>query len=444
MTLTPSPLLVRALVLLAALGALPAVLHAGGAASGGAVVAFAVAAMALLAATTIDVALAPRARRVEARVDVPSTLALGVPGRLVVTLAPLRSALRVEIVADLDPDLEPMDPVATDVPAGAVGRVEVPLVPRRRGTPAVRAVHLRWTGPLGLVRRTRTEAVDRPVAVVPDLAPVRAAAIRFAFDREFLTGARRTRRAGDGSEFEALREHVAGLDPRAIDWKASARHLHLVSRETRAERDRPVVLALDLGRTMSETVDGMPRVDHAIQASLLLGYAALRSGDRVGLFSFDARPRTWLPPMSGPGAHARLLAATSGLAYSNEETNYTHAVADLSARLKRRTLVVVLTDFADSTTAELMLDALGHLARRHLVLFVALRDPALAALADAPPRTLQALHRAVVAADLLRDREVVLRRLRRLGAHVVDEVPARVTTAALDRYLHIHRRELVG
>ncbi|MBL9089364.1 MAG: hypothetical protein JNM10_19655, partial [Planctomycetia bacterium] len=125
MTVTPSPLLVRALVLLAALGALPAVLHAGGAAAGGAVVAFAVAAMALAAAAAIDVALAPRARRVEARADVPSTLALGVPGRMVVALAPLRSALRVEVVADLDPDLEPVDPVGAAVAAGTAGRVEV-------------------------------------------------------------------------------------------------------------------------------------------------------------------------------------------------------------------------------------------------------------------------------------------------------------------------------
>lgn len=438
MTVTPSPLLLRALVLLAVLGALPALV------SDRLVAVWAAGAVGLTLAVALDVVLAPRARRLGVRVTVPTSWPLGRRGAIAVDVdaRPVRS--RLEVVADLDADLEPQDPVVADVPARTPVRLEVPLVARRRGTPAVHRVHLRWAGPLGLVRRTRVVPVDRTVAVVPDLAPVRAAALRFAFDREFLAGARRVRSVGGGTEFEALREHVQGMDPRSVDWKASARHLHLVSREHRAERDRPMVLAVDLGRTMSETVDGMPRVDHALKASLLLGYAALRTGDRVGLFAFDERPRTWLPPVSGPGAYARLLAATATLGYANAETNYTHAVAALSAHLKRRTLVVVLTDFADSTTAELMLDALGHLARRHLVLFVALRDPALEALAEAPPRTLRALHRAVVAADLLRDREVVLRRLQRAGAHVVDEVPGRVTTAALDRYLHIHRRELVG
>ncbi len=296
------------------------------------------------------------------------------------------------------------------------------------------------------MRRTRAVPVDRAVAVVPDLAPVRAAAVRFAFDREFLAGARQVRRGGDGTEFEALREHVRGMDPRSIDWKASARHLHLVSREHRAERDRPVVLAVDLGRTMSETVDGMPRVDHALKASLLLGYAALRTGDRVG----PLRVRRAAAHLAAAGLGAGRVRPRSRRRHGERSATRTPRRTTrtrwrrLSAHLKRRTLVVVLTDFADSTTAELMLDALGHLARRHLVLFVALRDPALEALADAPPRTLHALHRAVVAADLLRDREVVLRRLQRAGAHVIDEVPSRVTTATLDRYLHIHRRELVG
>jgi uncharacterized protein (DUF58 family) len=195
---------------------------------------------------------------------------------------------------------------------------------------------------------------------------------------------------------------------------------------------------------MGEPLAGLPRVDHAIQSALLVAYAALKSGDRVGLMAFDDKPRTWVAPTSGPGAFARLLAATGGLGYSTSETNYALAVADLSARLKRRTLVVVLTDFVDSTTAELMLDAMGRLARRHLLLFAALRDTEVSSLADATPGTLADLHRAVVAGDLLRDREVALRRLRRAGAQVVDAPAARLSTDVLDRYLHVHRRELLG
>jgi uncharacterized protein (DUF58 family) len=205
-----------------------------------------------------------------------------------------------------------------------------------------------------------------------------------------------------------------------------------------------VVLALDTGRLMREPLGALPRLDHAIHAALLLAYVALRTGDRVGMLAFDERPRAFVEPEGGIGAFARLRAAATGLEYSTVETNFSLALTELHARLERRSLVVVLTDFADAVTAELMVESLERLRRRHLVVFAALRDPALDAVADAEPRTSIDLHRAVVAADLLRDREAVLKRLRRRGVLTVDARPDEVSTSLLNRYLDVRRRELVG
>jgi uncharacterized protein (DUF58 family) len=229
-----------------------------------------------------------------------------------------------------------------------------------------------------------------------------------------------------------------------VDWKASARHATLLAREYRAERDRPVILAFDTGRLMCETVGGVPLVDRAINAGLHLAMVALRTGDRVGLFAFDALVRTFREPDSGISAFPRILAATTELDYTAEETNYTLGITTLSTRLRRRSLVVLLTDFADTVTAELMVENLDRLARRHLVLCVTLRDPHLDEVAGAEPRTVELLHRAVVARDLVRERQVVLRRLGRLGIRCLDVPPEAVTTPLLNRYLEIRRREMVG
>jgi uncharacterized protein (DUF58 family) len=148
--------------------------------------------------------------------------------------------------------------------------------------------------------------------------------------------------------------------------------------------------------------------------------------------------------VGGADGFPRLLKATSGLAYGTGETNFTLGLTDLSTRLKRRSLVVVVTDFVDAVTAELMLDNVGRLVRRHLVLFVALSDPDLLAMASAPPDGTRELHRAVAASELLRDREVVLRRLRRLGALVLDARPADVSSDLVNAYHDAQRRELVG
>jgi uncharacterized protein (DUF58 family) len=204
------------------------------------------------------------------------------------------------------------------------------------------------------------------------------------------------------------------------------------------------VVAFDTGLRMREPLAGMPRLDHAIHAGLLLAYVALKTGDRVGTFAFDERVGTWLEPEGGVGAFPRLQKALTALEYSASETNFTLGLSSLATRLRRRSLVVIPTEFGDSVTAGLMVDAIGRLVARHVVVFVALRDPLVDEAAGESPETTGALYRAVVAADFAREREGVLKRLRRMGVHVIDALPSQVSVALVNRYLDVHRRELVG
>jgi uncharacterized protein (DUF58 family) len=350
--------------------------------------------------------------------------------------------VRLEVVCDFDELLAAQPPVRT-VAGTQAARVEVPLVPRRRGQAGVRSAWLQWHGPLGLLQWTEASALDLSVPVLPNVRAVRGAALRFFSSRQFLAGLKVERHLGDGSEFEALREHATGLDARAIDWKASARHHKLLGREYRAERNHPVVLAVDTGHLMSEPLQGIPRLDHAINASLLLAYVALKTGDRVGLFAFDDGVRLFAEPQGGVKAFARLQRQTARLSYSAAETNFTLGLVELSHRLRRRSLIVVLTDFVDTVTAELMIENVARLGRGHLVVFVALRDVATDALAAADPRDVPSLSRAVVAHDLVRERDVVLSRLRRRGVHCLDGPPATISTRLINHYLDVKRREMV-
>ncbi len=396
-----------------------------------------------LLAIGLDAMLALPPARLAVEVDAPRTLAVGRPGRLAVRLQAPRGAGRVEVLCVAHPDFAPPPPLAAAVRAGAAAEVAFPLLARRRGLLTIDEVHCRWAGPLGLVRRQRRVAVGRAVAVVPDLAPVHAAAFRYFGSRALDSGVQVERFVGDGSEFDALREYVPGLDPRAIDWKASARHRKLLVQDFRAERNHQVVLAVDTGHLMAEPLGGVPRLDHAVSAALLLGYVSLRLGDRVGLYGFDRTARAWAEPQGGLGSFQRLQAVSAALAYSTEETNFTLGLAELSARLRRRSLVVVFTEFVDTVTAELMVENLARLARRQLVVFVALRDPGLEATARARPRRLDDVYRSVVAADFDRERERVLARLRRTGVLCVDAPPGAVSARLVNRYLEVKRREMV-
>ncbi|MBM4060608.1 MAG: DUF58 domain-containing protein [Planctomycetes bacterium] len=397
---------------------------------------------ALLSAVGADLVLAARRRELRVDVRAPATLALGAGGQLVVGVAGPAGLRAVEIAPGLTGTTPSPEPATVPLRGGEV-RVAFPLQPARRGPTTVTSVWLRWTGPLGLLWNEHAETVGARIDVLPDTRPLREAALRLRARPEQRTGARIEHYLGDGSEFDSLREYVAGFDRRAIDWKASARHRELLCRQYRAERNHQVILAVDTGARMGEALDGVPRLDHAIRLALRLAFTCLSAGDLVGAFAFDDQPRAHEKPMAGLGALARLQAAFAALDYSTAETNYTLALTQLLAETRRRSLVVLFTDFADSITAELMLPNVVHLARRHLLLFVALRDPLLAGATSLAPRSLRDVHRAVVAGDLARDREIVLERIRRAGGHVVDAAPAEVGTALVNRYLELKRREAV-
>lgn len=321
-------------------------------------------------------------------------------------------------------------------------RLTFPFTPSRRGAARIDDLWVRWRGRLGLVWKQKVFDLGLESPVLTDLQGVRDEAVRL-FARDALFGAKTQLEIGEGSEFQALRDYQPGMDRRAIDWKQSARHAALLAKEFRTERNHNVIMALDCGRAACEPVGGVPRIDRFIHAGLLLAYACLRSGDRTGFFAFDSQPRLSTGAVSGVNAFKTLQTVAGRIDYSAHETNYTLAMATLSGQLQRRSLIVVFTDFTDSTAAELMIESLGRLLRRHLVLFVVLRDEELEGLTAAEPLTPDDVSRAVVAGALLREREAVVARLRRLGAHIVDTPAAQVGPAVVNAYLDLKRRDLL-
>jgi len=394
----------------------------------------------LVLACGVDALFGLPRRGLRTRLEAPDVLYIGSRDPLRLRFEARRPAT-VELLCDLSGDLEPQPLRSVAVTADGA-EIDVPLVPRRRGTARLDAVWLRWSGPLGLLRRQLRYTLGREIPVVPDIRSVRQAALEFFAKRDFLSGLKVERYIGDGTEFESLREYVPGLDHRAMNWKASARHRTLLCTNYRAERNHQVVLAVDSGHLMREPIDGVPKVDRAINAALHLAYVCLRTGDRVGLFAFDEKVRSFAEPDGGAHAFRHLQRLSADIDYSKGETNFTLGIAELGLRLKRRSLVVLLTDFVDTVTAELMVESLARLSRRHMVLFVTLRDPTLAEVADREPDRLRHLYRAVVAGDFVRERELVILRLQRLGVHCIDAPPHAVTTDLLNQYLEIKRREL--
>ncbi len=271
------------------------------------------------------------------------------------------------------------------------------------------------------------------------MAAVRSPALQ-AYLRDAQHGLIARRLRGEGTQFEALSEYEPGMDRRRIDWKASARHAHLYAKEYETERNNQIVFAFDCGQAMCEPIMGLPRIDRAVSAALATAYVALKGGDRVALYGFAARPELFTPFIADTRDFRRLQRDAAQLDYHAQEPNFTLGLATLAGRLKRRSLIVVFSDFTDPTSAELMVELLGRLVTRHVVVFITMADAELDGIAQTAPDTMQQLAMAVTADALLRQRALVLSRLRQIGVDVIEAPWDRIGLRLLDAYLTIKRK----
>lgn len=397
----------------------------------------------------IDAVVAAGPMRIAVTVTAPRQTGVGDPFELIISGAsdrgrwiPRRADIALAVDARLDAGGRitgaafPVSP-----PDGSAGFSLVKsftLTPARRGMARIDALWLSWTGPLGLARVQRRFAESREIAVVPNLRSVREEGLKL-FRRDAQFGLRQQMLVGEGSEYEALGEYQPGMDRRSIDWNASARHVKLLAKEYRIERDNRLVIAIDAGRTMSEPVGGMPRLDRAVSAGLLLAYVALKLEDRVSLFHFAARPGGSTPVLAHGSDFPLLQQAAARIDYAHEESNFTLALATLGAQLKRRALIVLFTEFTDPTSAELMIRAAGRMVKQHRVLFVVFKDAELDSVERMEPGVATDLVRTNVAAELLRDRRLVIARLQRLGVEVVEASHDRMSAGVLAAWMAIKK-----
>jgi uncharacterized protein (DUF58 family) len=392
----------------------------------------------------LDAMIGPALRRFETEIDAPTILYAGGSDPLPVTFRFTSGALpsRLEVQLETNEILEDLPSRGLRGWDGNERRYEFTLTPLRRGTARLVRLWCRWQGPLGLVQKRLIRELGTDLVVTPNIRWVKDEAVRlFSRDAEF--GIKTQIERGDGSEFDALREFTTGMDRRAIDWKHSARHSSLLAKEFRTERNHNIVFAFDTGRLMSEPLGGVPKIDRAINAGLLLSYVSLRNGDRTMYFGFDARPGLSSGFLSGSRSFPKMQSLAAGLDYSTEESNFTLALSTLASQLERRSLVIIFSDFVDTISAELMLENVRRLTERHLVLFATFEDEALSSMADAPPETTEDVTRSVIAGTLLAERDVVLRRLQRMGVQIIETRPEHFGGALISRYLQIKKRDML-
>ncbi len=333
-------------------------------------------------------------------------------------------------------------------PQDAAAR-EYTVQPRVRGDIACGRLFLRYRTSFGLAERWAVASLAQSVRVMPDLIKARNYALYLIRSRQVDMEKRRRRQRGVGREFEALREYRQGDELRTVCWPATARRHELITRTYQVERSQAVWIVLDTGRLLRAQVHdaarGIPvsKLDYAIDAALALTQVATQSGDRVGLLGYGRTVQQTVGVGRGAQHVRTVLNALSQVRAETSEADHTLAARTLLHAQTQRSLIIWITDFAETATMPEVIEHAALMTRRHLVVFAAVTQPDLEALTQSIPETQSDMFRYAAALEVVERRERLMRRLRDQGVLAMDLEPDGLADAVLNQYLEIKDRSLL-
>jgi uncharacterized protein (DUF58 family) len=311
-----------------------------------------------------------------------------------------------------------------------------------RGMATAEPAHAAMTM-FGLAERVMPVGGESTIHVLPNLRAVRRLHKRLNDFALRSLGARAAPKIGKGRDFDRLRDYVVDDDFRDIAWHASARHGRLIVREFRLDRSQEILLCVDRGHRMAARVEQITRLDHAVNAAVLISYVCNRMEDKFGLVSFASATENGVAFGRGAAQLRAVTSYTSGVDAAYEHSDYLALAAALRKRLRHRTLVLILTVLPEREDRFDLLRAVSMLAPQHLPLIVTLTDRNLRAAAQLLPSNRAELSRALVARDLWLGRVELMRELRARGALVVEATPEDAGIESINAYIDIKRRQLL-
>ena len=367
-----------------------------------------------------------------------------------------RMIIDCRLVDDLPPALveEPETlrlTVFPRVPASLRYRVE----PKERGDWQTGWLYIRYHSGLGLIERWAKAPLTQTVRIYPALRTGEEQQIFLARSRQIDLQLRQARQRGLGRDFESLREYREGDDLRDICWTATARRGSPITRQYQTERSQPVWIVLDCGRLMRARVattqppgEGRgqqihSKLDHACTTAVALAQLALYSGDRVGLLAYGQGIQQRLLPGRGLAHLRQLIESLAQVRAESGEADHLRATATLNRLQPRRSLILWVTDLAETAMCPEVIDGAMQLLRRHVLLFVAMAQPEVELIAQVRPKNVDEMFRAAAAQEMVGCRELLLARLHEQGALTLDLNPEALTSSVLNQYLTVKERAMV-
>jgi uncharacterized protein (DUF58 family) len=333
----------------------------------------------LLATTLVDAVLSRSVVR-SIQLTLPEMLRLSKDkaGRIPIHIAnSTEKPMTLRVGLPLPPEIQcEQDLLTVALPLGSPAALaELPCTPTARGRYAIDRCYFEVPSTLGLWKMRGTSKSSSEIRVYPNLMKERKHLAALFLNRGNF-GVHRQRMIGQGRDFEKLREYIPGDSYDDIHWKATAKRGRPVTKLFQIERTQEIYVAIDASRLSARPAGEEPALERFLNAALVLGLAAERQGDLFGVVSFSNRVKRFIRAGKGRAHFNTCRDALYMLKPQITSPDFEELCSFVRLRMRRRALLIILTDLGDPQLAKTFLRNIDLISRHHLVMVCMLRPAA--------------------------------------------------------------------
>ncbi len=251
------------------------------------------------------------------------------------------------------------------------------------------------------------------------------------------------RKIGQSLEFEQIKEYAPGDDHRHINWKATARKGQLMLNRYQDERSQDIYCAIDMGRTMKMPFHGRTLLDYAINAALALTKTVIATHDKAGILAFAHQKSEFLPPAKDWRQFGKINEFLYRLETGFLESDFEHLYKFIRANIRRRSLVVLFTNFDSENALKRNFRYIKDIARHHLLVVVFFEDSQARELVETEAPDTPAIYERAVGFDKIYTGRMLARELRKAGIRTVLSPPEKLGIHVINEYLGIKKQQIL-
>jgi uncharacterized protein (DUF58 family) len=312
-----------------------------------------------------------------------------------------------------------------------------------RGHFKIDRIYFETSSALKLWNARSSAAIQMEIYVYPNLSQDRKQVASLFLNRGAV-GIHSRRIIGQGREFEKLREYIHGDSYDQIHWKATAKRGRPVTKIFQVERTQEVYVAIDSSRLSARIAGTEAILEHHLRAALVLGMVAERQGDLFGLLTFSDKVDGFLRARNGKPHYNACRELLTTLHPRLVTPDFDDLFSFLRLRLRRRALIIILTDLNDPVLAERFVQSVKLVARQHLLLVDMVRPPGSKMLFSQPDvNDVDSLYDRLAGHMLLHDTMELKNTLHRQGITLALLDDSRLTADLVSQYLTIKQRQQI-